>query len=145
MDLKLAEEVLQLSISLEIMNQDTPNILDLIYKDKIFDRAIVNTKVAAKENDDIMHKARNIIVLTREWINKPFRMDPLTNAPKLHAPSRSKKGKGVKATIPTFHAHSPIQPSTVYRHARDVAYIERERKVKRKGVTKKELEEAAIV
>ena len=105
MDLKLAKEVLQILLSLKIIDQDTPNILDLIYnRDKIFDRAIVNTKVATKENDNTMHRARHVIELTREWINRPFRMDPLPNAPILLAPTRTKNGKGVKVTIPTFQA-----------------------------------------
>ena len=68
-DLKLAKEVLQILLMLEVINQDTPDILNLIYnRDKIYDRAIVNVELAIKENDDIMHKARHIISLTRDWI-----------------------------------------------------------------------------
>ena len=80
----MAEEVLQILLSLEIIDQDTPNILDLIYnRDKKFDRVVVNAKVAIDENDDIMQKAKHVIELTREWINRPFKMDPLPNAPAL--------------------------------------------------------------
>ena len=69
MVLKLVEEVLQISVMLEVIDQDTPDILDPIYnRDKIYDRAIVNAEVAARENDDIMHKARYVISLTWEWI-----------------------------------------------------------------------------
>ena len=69
MDLKLAEEVLQILLMLEVIDQDTPDILDPIYnRDNIYDRAIVNVEVATRENDDIMHRARHVISLTREWI-----------------------------------------------------------------------------
>ena len=65
MNLKLAKEFLHIPLTLKTIDQDAPNILDLIYKDKIYDRAIV----AAGENDDIMHKTMHVIALTREWIN----------------------------------------------------------------------------
>ena len=69
MDLKLEEEVLQISLMLEIIDHDTPNILDPIYnRDKIYERAIINAEVATTENDDIMHMERHVIALTREWI-----------------------------------------------------------------------------
>ena len=69
MDLKLAEEVLHILLTLEVIDQDTPDILDPIYsRDKIYDQAIVNGEVAIRENDDIMHRARHVISLTRDWI-----------------------------------------------------------------------------
>ena len=103
MDLKLVEEVLQIPLMLEVIDQDTPDILDLIYnRDKIYDRAIVNVEVAVKENDDIMHRARHIISLTKDWIRRPFKLDPLSSALALKAPARPKKWKGIIATIPTF-------------------------------------------
>ena len=69
MDLKLAEEVLQILLMLKVIDQDTLDILDPIYNiDKIYDRAIVNAEVAIRENDDIMHRERHVISLTREWI-----------------------------------------------------------------------------
>lgn len=43
----------------------------------------MNAEVVLDENDDIMYKARHVIKLTKEWINIPFRMDPLPNAPAL--------------------------------------------------------------
>ena len=43
----------------------------------------MNVEVAVEENDDIMHKARHVIELTREWINKPFGMDTILNVPTL--------------------------------------------------------------
>ena len=60
---------------------------------------IVNAEVATDENDDLMHRARNVIALIREWINQPFRLDPLPNAP-----AQPEKQKGAKVTIPTFEA-----------------------------------------
>ena len=68
----------------------------------------MNAEVAAIENDDIMHRARHVIALTREWINRPLKLDPLPNAPTLQEPTRPEKGKGVKVTIPTFQTQSPI-------------------------------------
>ena len=54
--------------------------MNLIYnRDKIYDQAIVNAEVAAKKNDDIMHRERHVITLTREWINSPFKLDLLPN------------------------------------------------------------------
>ena len=70
MDLKLVEEVLQIFLMLKVIDQDTLDILDLIYnRDRIYDLPIANTKVVANENDDITHRARHVIALTREWIN----------------------------------------------------------------------------
>ena len=69
MDLKFVEEFLQILLMLKVIDQDTPDILDLIYnRDKIYDRVIVNAEVTTREKNDIMHRARHIITLTREWI-----------------------------------------------------------------------------
>ena len=39
MDLKLTKEVLQIPLSLKVIDKDSPNILDLVYnKDKILDQ-----------------------------------------------------------------------------------------------------------
>ena len=55
---------------LEVIDQDTLDILDPIYnRDKIYDREIVNAEVVVRKNDDMMHKARHVITLTKEWIN----------------------------------------------------------------------------
>ena len=62
MDLKLTKEVPQIPLSLEVIDKDSPNILDLFYnRDIIFDRAIVNAEVVAKENGDIMHRVSHVI------------------------------------------------------------------------------------
>ena len=54
---------------LEVIDQDTPNILDPIYnKEEIYDTTIVNVEMPTDENDDIMHRVRHIISLTRDWI-----------------------------------------------------------------------------
>ena len=56
-------------LTLKVTDQDTLDILDLIYnKEKTYDKAIVNAEVAARENDDIMHRARHVISLTIELI-----------------------------------------------------------------------------
>ena len=121
--MKLAKEVLQIPLTLEVTDQNTPDILDPIYnRDKIYDRAIVNAEVAIRENDDIMHREIHVISLTREWIKKHFRLDLLPNAPTLQAPARPEKQKGIKVTIPTFEAQPPDQPETVYKHERDMVY-----------------------
>ena len=35
----------------------------------------MNAEVGRDEKSDISHLVRNIVELTKEWINKPFRMD----------------------------------------------------------------------
>ena len=56
-------------LTLEVINQDTLDILDSIYnRDKIYDQVIVNAEVATDENNDIMHSAMHVISLMREWI-----------------------------------------------------------------------------
>ena len=60
-------------------------------------------------------------------------MDPLPNVPTLQVLARLGKGKGKKATIPSFEAQSPVYPESVYKYARDVAYFERDEKRKKNG------------
>ena len=71
--------------------------------------------------------------MTKEWVRKPFRLDPLPNVLTLKAPTQPEKGKGKKATIPTFQARSLVHFGIFDGHARDLAYFEREEKKKMKG------------
>ena len=71
--------------------------------------------------------------MTKGWVRKPFKLDPLPNSPTLQAPSWLVKLKGKKATIPSFQAQSLVHLKIFYEHARDMAYFGREEKKKRKG------------
>ena len=67
MDLKLTKEFLQFPLSLKVIDKDSPNILDPVYnRDRIFDKVIMNVKVATEEHDDIMDRARHVIEITKE-------------------------------------------------------------------------------
>jgi hypothetical protein len=88
MGLVLVEKVLKLQISLNIWEKDMLDILDPLYlEDKIYEREVVNAKLAREENDEIMHQARNIIEMTNKWVMKPVKLDPLPNTPTLQAPT----------------------------------------------------------
>lgn len=69
MSLYLAENALKLKIPLKAMEKDTKEFMDPLYKrDKIYDRPIMNVEIGRDEIDDINHRARHVVKLTREWI-----------------------------------------------------------------------------
>ena len=123
MDLIIVEEVLQINISLNAIDKDLLDILDPLYnRDKMYESTVVNVEIAIEENDGIMHKVRHIIKLTRDWIQKPFRLDPLSNVPPLQAPTCPEKGKHKKVALPSFQEKLHVSHETVYKYLRDVAY-----------------------
>ena len=73
--------------------------------------------------------------MTKDWIKKPFQLDPIPNTVIIYAQSCTKKGREKKITIPTFAAQSPIRPEIVYQLDCPVGYyhpLERKGKGKRK-------------
>ena len=99
----------------EIRQQDSKELLDPLFNaDKIGERPILNAEVDREEGDDINHRARNVIRMKKNWIKKPFPLDPILDTMIFHAHAHLERGKVRKVTIPTFTAQSPIRPETVY-------------------------------
>ena len=65
MTLYLVEKELNIKILLQILQQDSGELLGLLLSiDKIREWSIMNAKVDIEENDDINHRARDVIKLT---------------------------------------------------------------------------------
>ena len=78
MTLYLVDKALKMKIPLKVVKKDTKDILDPLYnRDKIYDRPIMYVEIGRDENADINHRARYIIQLMKEWIKKPFKLDPI--------------------------------------------------------------------
>ena len=118
----------------EIRQQDSKELLDSLFNaNKIGERPILNAEVDREEEYDINHRVRHIIRMMKNWIKKPFPLDPIPNTIIFHANAHPKRGKGKKFTIPTFVAQSPIRPETIYHLDHLVGYYHPpERKGKRK-------------
>ena len=89
MTLYLAEKALHLTISDEIRLQDSQELLDPLFNiDKVGKRPILNAKIDREEGDDINHRARNVIIMTKSWIKKPFLLDPISDTVIFHIHAR---------------------------------------------------------
>lgn len=78
MTLYLAEKALKMKILLKVVEKDSKDILDSLYnQEKIYNRSIMNAEIGRDENVDIKNRACHIVQLTREWIKKPFKLDPV--------------------------------------------------------------------
>ena len=76
MTLYLAGSALKMKVLLKIVQQDTEEVLDPLYnRDKIYDHPIMIVDIDRKENEDLNHRARHIIQLTKEWIKRLFKLD----------------------------------------------------------------------
>ena len=74
----------------------------------------MNVEVDREEGDDINHQARHVIIMTKNWIKKPFPLDPIHDTVIFHVHACPKRGRGKKVTIPTFVGQFPIRPEIVY-------------------------------
>ena len=74
----------------------------------------MNAKVNSKEANDINHQERHVVKMMKDWIKKPFKLDPICDTMIFHAQAHLEKGRGKKVTIPTFASQSPIRPEIVY-------------------------------
>ena len=61
-----------------------------------------NVEVDREEGDDINHQARHVVRMTKDWIKKPFPLDPILDTMIFHAHAYLERGRGKKVTIPTF-------------------------------------------
>ena len=78
-------------------------LLDPLFNgDKIGERFIVNVEVDREEAKDINHRARHVIRMMKDWIKKPFPLDPIPDTIIFHVNVYSERGRGKKVTIPTF-------------------------------------------
>ncbi len=67
-----------MEIPLKSWDKDILEIMDpLSNMDKIYDKHNINAKNGHEEIDDIDHRGQHVIELKREWIRKPFHMDPI--------------------------------------------------------------------
>ena len=83
----------------------------------------MNTKIDRDENVDINHRERHIIYLMKEFIKKPFKLDPLPQFIIFQATTHPITGKGAKVIVQTFLSQSLVKPQMVYQHDRDVGYF----------------------
>ena len=98
-----------MNIPNEIRLQDSKELLNPLFNvDKVGERPILNVEVDREEGDEINHQVRHVIQMKRNWIKKPFPLDPIPDIVIFHAHAHPKRGKGRKVTIPTFAAQSPI-------------------------------------
>ena len=111
MTLYLAKKALQLNILEEIRQQDLKELLNPLFNlDKIGERPIMNAEVDREEADDINYQVRHVIRMMKDWIKKPFPLDPIPDTLIFHAHAHPERGRGKKVTNPTFVAQSPIKP-----------------------------------
>ena len=119
----MAEKVLNTEISFKARNKDFTEIMDPLYnRDKIYERTITNVEIGHVENANINHQGQHVVELIREWIRKPFWMDPISQALPLQDITQTNKGKGTKITKPTYPTKSLVRPEMVHRHEREVEY-----------------------
>ena len=92
-----------MNIPEEIRQQDSKELLDPLFNtDKFGERPILNAEVDIEEGDDINHQVRHIVRMTKDWIKKPFPLDPIPDTVIFHAHACPERGIGRKVTIPTF-------------------------------------------
>ena len=114
MTLYLAKKTLKLDIPEDIRQQDSKELLDPFFNlDKVGERPNMNAEVDREEGDDINHRARHVIRMTKEWIKQPFQLDPIPDTVVFYAQAHPEKGRGRKVTIPTFALQSPIRLDSI--------------------------------
>ena len=64
----------------------------------------MNAEIDKEENSDINHRARHVIKLTKDWIKRPFKLDPIPQAVVFHTQAHLARGHGAKVTMTTFTA-----------------------------------------
>lgn len=78
MTLYLEERALHMKISLKILKQGMEEFLDKLFnRDKIGNKPIMNVEVDKEEIVEINHRERYIVKLTKDWIKRPFKLDPI--------------------------------------------------------------------
>ena len=93
----------------EIRQYDSKELLDPLFnEDKIGEIPILNAKVDREEGDDINHRARHVIRMTKNWIKKPFPLDPISDTMIFYVHAHPERGRGKKVIVPTFASQSPI-------------------------------------
>ena len=86
MNLYLVEKTLKLDILEKVRQRDSWELLHPLFNsNKIGERPIMNAKVDREEGDDINHQARHVVRMTKDWIKKPFQLDPIPNTIIFHA------------------------------------------------------------
>ena len=73
----------------------------------------MNVEVDKEEANDINHQVRHVVRMMKDWIKKPFPLDPIPDTMIFHAHARPERGRGKKVTIPSFATQSPIRPKII--------------------------------
>ena len=80
MSFLLVEMELNLSIPLKVWQKYVFYVLDPLYnRETIFKHPIRNTKIGREENNDIQHWTRHVIQIMKDWVRKPFYLEPIPN------------------------------------------------------------------
>ena len=128
MSLQLIKKALNITIPLKVWNKDSLDVLGPLYnRDKIFEFPIMVVEIGHKENDDIHHRKRHIVQLTKDWVNKPFYLESVPNVPTMQAFAMPKKGKWAKVIVPTYLEKSLMWRETMYKNEWEVAYFRSDR------------------
>ena len=134
MTLYLVGSALNIKVPLKIVQQDIEEVLDPLYnRDKIFDQPIMNAQIDKQGSLDINHRVRHVIKLTKDWIKRPFKLDPIPQVVVFHTTAHPTRGQGDKVTMPTFTTPSLVRLETMHQLDRKVGYYRaKQGKVKRK-------------
>jgi hypothetical protein len=140
MTLYLERSSFKIKVPLKVVQQDTKDVLDPLHNiDKICDRPIMNVEIDKEENLDINHRAKHVIKLTKDWIKRPFKQDPIPQEVFFHAIAHPTKGRGAKVTMPTFTTQSLVRPEIMHQLDREVRYYRAQKgKGKRKITSPKQ-------
>ena len=93
MNLYLVEMDLKMKIPLNIVQQDIEDLVNpLLKKEKIGDKPITNVNIDKEEKLDINHRERRTIKLKKDWIKRPFKLDPIHQIVVFHAQACLAKG-----------------------------------------------------
>ena len=97
------------------MQEDTKNLLNPLFnRDNIGDGPIMNAKIDKEQNSDIDCKVRNFIKLTKDWIKRPFKLDPIPQMVFFHAQAHLAKGLVDKVIVPMLTDQSLVRPEMMH-------------------------------
>ena len=82
--------------------------------------------------------------MTKDWIKKPFKLNPVSQTITFQAIACPDKGKGAKVIVLTFPTQSPVRSEKIYMYDREVGYFMVEKgNNERKSASPKQVEPRA--